>query len=84
MEMKRAKYAVNLTKVMKEGRALIYMDESRFDNWSLQRKSWSAKGTNCHVVKNQKMYSTTCYGAISNIFPPVFLFTKGCNSENFA
>lgn len=57
-------FALELAREMAAGRKIVYFDESRFDNWSLQKKSWAAKYSNNYVVKNSKMYSCTVYGAI--------------------
>jgi hypothetical protein len=73
---------VKLAKAMRDGRKILYMDESRFDNWALQRRAWSAKGRNAFVVKNQKMWSTTVYGVIGQIKRPAFHYCKGCDSNN--
>ena len=64
IDILRAEFAIKLAKALRDGKKVGYMDESRLDNWSTKRMSWSAKYSNNYVVKNTRLISVTLYGTI--------------------
>ena len=83
IEMLRAKFAIKLAKALQDGKKVGYMDESRLDNWSTKRMSWSAKYSNNYVVKNTRLISVTLYGTIG-LAEPCLGYYQGCNSDNMS
>ena len=77
----RAEFAIKLSKALRDGKKVGYFDESRLDNWSCKRMSWSGKYKNNYIVKNTKLISITLYGTIG-LSEPCLGYYRGCNSEN--
>ena len=84
LEEQRFLLAVNLTNLMKEGKHIVYLDETTFKAWSTQKKDWSYADTPVHHYINTRYFGATLYGAIGHALEyPVFSIEERGNIETF-
>ena len=63
---KRAVYAEFLQQLVKEGRPVIYQDESQFHSWMARKKGWATIDSPIEIVINNRHHAVSVFGAIGH------------------
>ena len=76
LDEERDRFAMKLNTIIKDGRPVIYVDETTFNSWIVSDKSWSHAETPVYQIISDQRYSTSVIGAISTSFEkPVYILT---------
>ena len=80
----RKVFARLLANIVATDKPLIYMDESSFNSFMIQRRSWAVKyHPNRHPIAPH-YHSTTAFGAIGNcLVQPVYMTADSTNIVDF-
>ena len=80
----RKDFAQLLGNIVAKQKPLIYMDESAFTTWMMQKSSWSLPDKPNYHVRNNKRHAVTVFGAIGNcLSEPVYMLGKSTNQKEF-
>ncbi len=85
LEMEREQFALKLGHLIRNGAPVIYCDESSFNNWSLDNKSWSTSELFIELPYNKRHYSVTLFASIATCLKDGFVLNlaKSTNKEDF-
>lgn len=83
-DQKRVVFAQFLQSLVREGKEVIYMDESQFHSWMSTKKAWSLSHSPVEVILNNRQHGVSVFGAIGYCLKEsVFLVAERNNKENF-
>ena len=79
IDVKRAAFALKIAQMIKDGRQLLYMDESSVTNWTSKVKCWSLREKHAVFPLNKIRYAVTLMGTIGPGLrqPECFGFYRG-------